>query len=193
VDLIRVDEPTDNVLQLEDVKVHLRVPEDDTSEDDHIRALISGVEDYTQTTCKRAMMAQAYEMYLTEFPDSGVIRLPFPPLLSVDAITYFDSEGAEQTLATDQYIVNAKATPARVSLAPNCYWPSTQVRDMAVKIAFSVGHDTADEVPDRVKAAMLLYIGDLFENREASIVGTITAKNPTAERLLSSWKLPEAY
>ncbi|WP_188260865.1 head-tail connector protein [Azospirillum tabaci] len=39
-------------------------------------------------------------------------------------------------------------------------------------------------VPASVKAAILLILGDLYANREASIVGTSHTVNPTVERLL---------
>lgn len=39
-------------------------------------------------------------------------------------------------------------------------------------------------VPASVRAAMLLIIGDLYENREDQVVGTIVARTGTADRLL---------
>lgn len=39
-------------------------------------------------------------------------------------------------------------------------------------------------VPPDVKAAILLIIGDLYENREGLIVGTIVATNPAVQNLL---------
>lgn len=39
-------------------------------------------------------------------------------------------------------------------------------------------------VPADVQAAILLIIGDLYENREGVVVGTIVATNPTVQNLL---------
>ena len=39
-------------------------------------------------------------------------------------------------------------------------------------------------VPPDVKAAILLIIGDLYENREGLIVGTNVATNPAVQNLL---------
>ena len=44
-------------------------------------------------------------------------------------------------------------------------------------------------VPASIRAALLLIIGDLYENREGQIVGTITADNPTVERLLHFYRV----
>lgn len=39
-------------------------------------------------------------------------------------------------------------------------------------------------VPASVRAALLLVIGDLYENREGAFVGVSRVDNPTVERLL---------
>lgn len=46
-----------------------------------------------------------------------------------------------------------------------------------------------EPVPASVKAAILLTIGDLYENREAQFVGVIRADNPTVLRLLSPYRV----
>ncbi|MBY6265568.1 phage gp6-like head-tail connector protein [Azospirillum sp. 412522] len=43
-------------------------------------------------------------------------------------------------------------------------------------------------VPDPVKVAILLVLGDLYANRESSIVGATHVKNPTAEWLLGPYR-----
>lgn len=39
-----------------------------------------------------------------------------------------------------------------------------------------------------IKAAALLIVGDLYQNREASITGTIVSDNPTVQRLLYPYR-----
>ena len=47
------------------------------------------------------------------------------------------------------------------------------------------GADGAEvPVPPAVKVAILLILGDLYANREASVVGATVAANPTVDRLL---------
>ncbi|SDS03303.1 Phage gp6-like head-tail connector protein [Halopseudomonas litoralis] len=43
--------------------------------------------------------------------------------------------------------------------------------------------------PPSVRAAILLIVGDLHENREGIITGTIVARNPTVERLLHFYRV----
>lgn len=44
-------------------------------------------------------------------------------------------------------------------------------------------------VPASIRAALLLIVGDLYENREGVVVGTIVAVNPTVERLLHFYRV----
>lgn len=44
-------------------------------------------------------------------------------------------------------------------------------------------------LPASVRAAILLILGDLYENREGQIVGTIRADNPAVERLLHFYRV----
>lgn len=41
-----------------------------------------------------------------------------------------------------------------------------------------------EETPTRVKKAILILAADMYENREAQIIGQTVAQNPTVERLL---------
>lgn len=49
--------------------------------------------------------------------------------------------------------------------------------------------DAAEVFPPSVRAAVLLIVGDLHENREGVVVGTIVARNPTVDRLLHFYRL----
>lgn len=44
-------------------------------------------------------------------------------------------------------------------------------------------------VPASVRAALLLVIGDLYENREGAFVGVSRVDNPTVERLLHFYRV----
>ncbi len=53
-------------------------------------------------------------------------------------------------------------------------------------------HDDAgaeEPVPASVKAAILLTIGDLYENREGAFVGVSRVDNPTVLRLLNPYRV----
>ena len=45
-------------------------------------------------------------------------------------------------------------------------------------------NEEGDPTPDNVKQAILLAVGDFYENREARFIGTIQTNNPAFEALL---------
>lgn len=44
-------------------------------------------------------------------------------------------------------------------------------------------------VPTSIRAALLLVVGDLYENREGAFVGVSRVDNPTVERLLHFYRV----
>ena len=93
------------------------------------------------------------------------------PLSSVTSITYLDTDGATQTLAADQYVVDAISQPARISRAYNVDWPDTRVQNNAVKVRFVAGYGVASAVPQCIKSWMLIRIATLMENRQQIVIG----------------------
>jgi hypothetical protein len=49
--------------------------------------------------------------------------------------------------------------------------------------------DSPISTPAAIKAACLLIIGDMYENREGAIVGTIHKENPAVQRLLHFYRI----
>lgn len=46
-----------------------------------------------------------------------------------------------------------------------------------------------EPVPPSVRAALLLIVGDLYENREGAFVGVSRVDNPTVDRLLHFYRV----
>lgn len=166
--------PSVQPITLAEAKAHLRVDHGD--EDALITSLIAaatahveGREGYTG----RALVSQVWDMSLAAFP-KDIIDLPFPPLQEVVQIIYLDKTGNSQTLGTDIYEVNTFTQPARIERAYSKEWPETYEAWNAVTIRFRAGYeptdtdsptDMASGVPEPIKAAILLVLGDLYHNR----------------------------
>lgn len=125
------------------------------------------------------------------------IRLPKPPLISVDAIRYVATDGTQTVLATNQYAVDATSLPARIQPAYGIPWPVTRVVPRAVEVDFTCGYATTDDLLPSDKAALvaatLLRVGDLYRNREAQIVAASIVDNPAACRLLDRLRYVEVH
>ena len=162
--------PIQEPVTLEEAKAHLRI--DGADEDNFISSLITAAREYAEGFQRRAYITQTWELWLDNWPDKNYISIPLPPLQTVTSVKYFDA-GTEYTLSESDYFVDDKTEPGRVILAHGRSWPSVRLRPAnGVAVQFTAGYDEA-KIPQRVKQAILLLIGHWYENREASISGTI--------------------
>lgn len=182
----RTTEPTEEPVTLEEAKRHLRVDLDLTDDDLQIETMIQAAREEAEQFLRGSIMPQTWTGYLDRFPAYDEIPLPFPPLVSVAFVKYVDLDGVTQTLSPSIYEVDKPGR--RIFLRHNQSWPSVRCQRNAVTIEFETGYADAASVPAKIKQAMLLMIGEMYEYREESVVGTVVAKMPnTAERLL--WPL----
>lgn len=181
--------PTQQPIDIATARAHVREPT--TANDAQIQTAIDGAIahlDGKDGILGRALCTQTWELVLDRFPcGRDRIRVPLPPLQSVTSIKYIDPDGAEQTLDTGAYVVEPAAEPGIVE--PVSSWPSTKSRVGAVRIRFVAGYTSAALVPSGIRSFLLLLIGALYENREASIVGTNVTDNPVWDRLIFPYRV----
>jgi uncharacterized phiE125 gp8 family phage protein len=169
--ITRVTAPTDTIVTLEQAKAHLRVAHDD--EDDLITLLIEAATAFIEGPhgLGIALMPQQWRLSLDGFPPC--IRIPLNPVQTIDGITYRDTTGATVTLPPASYAVDLDGV-ATVERAIGASWPSTASLKGSAKVTFTAGFET---VPADLKAAALLIVGHLHENREA-VAGTTGTATP---------------
>lgn len=173
---------TDNIA---DSSLGAGAPMTNTTGDPMLNMLITAARQHVETYLKRKLITQTLDLYLDQFP-CWTINLP--PLQSVTAITYFDSNGVEQTLASDQYLVDSTTQPARITPAFGLVWPVTQWRNNAVKVRFVAGYGAASAVPACVKNWMLIRIKTLWDQRDQLVkqLGMPTFEPSFVDSLLDS-------
>lgn len=169
--LTRLAGPEQPAVSLAEAKLHLRVDHD--VEDSLIERIIRAATERAEEIQGRAFVTQTFRLGLPRFPRGRVIYLPRPPLQSVEQITYLDPAGEEQTLSPDTYRADPDAVPGRVILRRGAAWPETADEPDAVRITYVAGYgDTGAAVPEETRAAILLFVGHLYESREAITIGT---------------------
>lgn len=96
------------------------------------------------------------------------IELPRAPLRQVLSVGYLDADGVPAVLGPESYTALV-GSPGRVALRAGAglSWPETAAQPGAVTVRFVAGHGGPGDVPGNVKAAILLMVGHLYENREA--------------------------
>jgi len=181
--------PTIEPVTIQEAQAHLR--QEDQQEVGYITALITAARMHAEAYTQRSLNTQTWRFKLDSWPTGYCLSLPRPNLISVTGITYVDTDGTTQTLAADQYLVDAASEPGRVEPAYGVCWPDVRSQAGAVTITYTAGYGaTRALVPQPIKQAILILIGQWYENREATISGTIVAKMPDAwEALLSPFRI----
>lgn len=173
-------------LELAFVKSYLKVDFED--EDDYILVLIKNARDIVEQYTSRTLMLQTVEKSFDCFPDAYSTRgleLESAPVESVEAITYLDTDGSEQTWDGEDYRVIVRQDITVITPKNRTAFPTTYVEADAVTVEYKLGYPSADEVPGAFIQAMLLIIGKMYENREDSIKNMPS----TSETLLSPYKI----
>lgn len=149
-----------------DAKTHLRV--DHSDEDTYIDSLVATARREAERISWRQLITATWKLHLDHFPAGNCpIYLPKPPLQSVSAITYIDTNGDSQTWASSNYRVDANSTPARITPAYNVSYPSTRNITSAVTIEFISGYGAdGSDVPANFLHWIKLWIGQAYRTRE---------------------------
>jgi len=179
--LSRTVAPTDLAVSMVEARQQLRVDTTGspaTAEDDTIiETLIDAVTqeiDAGTGWLGRAIAPQTWKLSLSEFP--SVIRLPFPPLISVVSLTYTDLDGNSQTLTegTDFRVVKEEG----ISAGPACIvptylgtFPAARSDFDTVQVIFQCGYGSGSPVtaniPDIIKRYVLSALAVAYDTRDS--------------------------
>jgi hypothetical protein len=183
---------TDNIA---DVALGAGCPTKNTTSDPTIAEMIVEAREYIETFTRRALISQGWTLTLDGFPPhyletaspylelaSGlrhpelldvhkdVIRLPKPPLLTVDEIRYVSVDGASTVLDPSFYQVVKSEVRGEIARAYNQSWPSTRNQAEAVSVDFTCGYGpSASDIPAVARRACRLIVGHLYVNREVFV------------------------
>ena len=167
--------PTIEPVTLPEVRGQCRV--DEVGDDPTLAGYVLAARQYVEQVTGRAIMTQTLEMTLDDFPD-GEILLPRQPVASIVSISYTDTAGNAQTVAS--YQLDATQIVARLLPADGASWPGTRGTPGNVRVRFIAGETQA---PAAIKQAMLLLVADWHRNRESP------PENPAVDALLSQYRI----
>ncbi len=178
--------PSAAPITLAQARTHLRV--DSSDEDDLITMLIDVATQLFDGTGKHrdgilgcAMMTQTWVMetshwvvpfrrHLPRLASDYRIWIDHGPVQSVESIQVYTND-ALVDWPVDQWRVGHEDTRSFITVAPNGSWPAFDFREDAFKVKYTAGYgDNATDVPAPLRAAMLLMIGHLYENRQSVFV-----------------------
>lgn len=161
---------------------------DHTDEDNIIQIYLDAATealDGWSGTLGRCMVTQTWRQDWDAFPPSDILRLPFPDVQSV-SVAYTDENGSDQTLASSEYNLIHDYRSSAIELADGSVWPNTDDVPDAVKVTLVAGYGNAADVPNDLRAAILIHIAHLYEHRTSVVVGTSAIDTPMAYDFLVS-------
>lgn len=180
---------SDPLVTLAEAKTHLNVQHDD--DDAFIQSLISSATkniDGGDGWLGRALVTQEWEMRLDGFLSE--IRIPLPPLISIDSVKYIDTDGAEQTLAGSAYeTVTGGAWCSYLRPVYGTVWPAVRCERGAVRIAFTAGYGDAADVPEPIKHAVKLMAAHWYRQRETVAIDQHYEVPLAANALLAPYRV----
>lgn len=172
-------------LTVDDVKRHSII---DFSDDDVlIKSLITAATRYCEKKTSRFFTPTNVTLsrngFATEMP------LTHKPVQEITSIVYdTDATTTGTTLADDQYELDKYNNAVRPAF--NVTFPTARSHWNSVRISYRVGYYTGSPediiVPEDVKRAALLIVGDLYEHREAQQDMQLY-ENTTVDMLLAQY------
>lgn len=176
--------PAVEPITLDEAKAHLRVTH--AEEDALIALYITAARQWVERSTGVSLVNQTVEIALDDFP-SGPIQLPGWPLASVTSVEYLDGNGDTQAVDPASLIVEKARRPGWVTSSAE--WPATQADTInGVRVRYVLGFGaTGASVPADLRAALLLVLGDLFENRQGQQEAALV-KNAAVDMLLAPYR-----
>jgi uncharacterized phiE125 gp8 family phage protein len=151
---------TDYPVTLDEAKAQTRV--DGAADDATLTALIAAATDYVEQYTGRAIMPQTWELVLDAFSDA--IQIPKGPVTGITSVSYYDINGALQTVTDTNYTPDLVSDPQWLVRDTAYTWPTTATGINVVKIQFTAGYAT---VPPSIKHAILLLVSQWFDERSS--------------------------
>lgn len=170
--------PATEPLTLAEVKQHCDCERDD--QDALFTRLLQAAREKVESDTDRSLINTSWQLWLDSWPNgvSGSVYLPRAPIFNVQTVSYINPDTDTTIIGSSNFIVS-KQEPPRIypNTGAGFTWPTYLRTAQAISIVFVAGYgSSASSVPAIAKQAILLLCGHWYENREASISGTIHGK-----------------
>ena len=169
-----LEAPAVTPVSLAEVRRQLRIEHED--DDLLLVRLINVATAYTDVmgALGHAMISQKWGQWVTNTPEQSV-KLTLGPVISVDAVKYYDTDGNLQTDTLSNYEIYGTQFAKTIGPKEGFNWPVAEDRSDAIRIEYTIGYGTsASDVPDTLRHAMMMLIGHWYENRETTMMDELS-------------------
>jgi uncharacterized phiE125 gp8 family phage protein len=152
------------LMSLTEAKAWLRVQ--DTEDDLIISSLLATIAERIESYCSAVTGGQrSIDLF---FPSFARVKIYPTPLITVDSVSYYDKDGALQTLAGTEWQVGISYGVPTLLAAAGKSPPETAHRDDAVTVTVTAGWESRTDVPEKIKQAARIMLSHYYDNRELS-------------------------
>jgi uncharacterized phiE125 gp8 family phage protein len=146
---------------LDEAKAHLRLDGED--DDAWLTKAIVTARRHVESVIRRVLIEQEWRLWLDAWPESGVLRIPVVPLITVDAVTVYGAGGEPHVVDPETYAVDKASAPARIRFETP---PAPGQALNGIEIDLTAGYgDAADDVPSPLRHAILILVAHWYEYR----------------------------
>lgn len=188
--------PTVEPVTLEEAKNHLNIDLEFADDDSTVELIITAARSYCEQYLGYPLIRTAFSWRFNSFGGSE-IEMPVGRVISIDSITYIDTAQSPnmQTLSSDVYSLDSGVNPPVLYLEYGQSWPSVRGARNDVTVMFTAGFDDSgasprdfdDQMPEGIKSAMKLIIGELYLVRERTTDIQMYSSD-TVDRLLDFYR-----
>jgi len=174
-------------VSLTEAKSHLKV--DTNADDTYITSIIKAATQLSEEYTNRFFINTVIDQTCSDFAQ---LQTLFKSKVSAVAhVKYYDNDNSLQTLSASIYDTQLQYEPSQIQLAENQSFPSITKRNDAVVTRYTVGYGSAaSDVPEIIKQAILLTIGNFYQNRNSVVIGRIATELPmNVKWLLDTYKV----
>ena len=174
-------------VSLTEAKSHLKV--DTTADDTYITSIIKAATQLSEEYTNRFFIDTVIDQTCSDFAQ---LQTLFKSKVSAVAhVKYYDNDNSLQTLSATIYDTQLQYEPSQIQLAENQSFPSITKRNDAVVARYTVGYgSSSSDVPEIIKQAILLTIGNFYQNRNSVVIGRIATELPmNVKWLLDTYKV----
>lgn len=150
------------IIDLAAAKNHLKIDftDDDTIIPGFIDSAIEEAENFTGTNIKAAKYTIKFNGWIQN------MELKLSPVQSIESIKYYDDNDTIQILdAADYQLLQMDKLTTVINYHDADDLPDVYEKAAAIEIKLTTGY-AEGKTPFSIKAAILLILGDLYENRE---------------------------
>jgi uncharacterized phiE125 gp8 family phage protein len=179
----QVSAPSSEPITLEKARLHLRL---DTSgspashpDDSLVTALITAVRQNAEAYTGLTIAYSTYDVRADNFKDLE-FNLETWPINAIVSVSYVDTNDETKTLTSSDYELDTFTRPARLKAKDKAFPEAKEVT-----VRFTAGFTDGQSpnpypMPKTIESAMLLMLGNLYDNRES------VSNNQSYERPMSA-------